>query len=228
MIDTNYGKFFYGALGGVIPTAASLAATYVNVPGTEMPTIGLLIGIGLYAFVGGGVALGSVTMAEVRQAVFAGIAAPGIIANALAGVSASKTQSAEIDTFPSVIVGTAHAQEPTPQPTLGVKNDVIIVTPTVTGQYPTGRIEVTAKMPNGEIKVIGEVTNFNGLTAFEIPDGVSQVFIAGAPVDVNEEVNRVELGVKSAPTLVSDFWWALGAKREYGIESINIAKKGAQ
>ena len=80
--------FAFGTLGGVLPSLAALAPTYVAAPTTPLPTIGLLFGLALWAIVGGVMALTN-TAAEARHAIFAGIAAPAILANVIAGATSS-------------------------------------------------------------------------------------------------------------------------------------------
>jgi hypothetical protein len=103
-----------GALGGVLPTLAKLASTYVTVPETPLPAIGMLLGLIIFAVIGAAIAFGT-GQAEVRQALIAGIAAPGIITNLVAGATADQKHTASagqphLTTLWSV--GVAHAQDP--------------------------------------------------------------------------------------------------------------------
>jgi hypothetical protein len=84
--ESKQTVFAFGALGGVLPTLTLLASTYVTIPETPLPAPGLLLGLALYAIVGGVVALTN-TSQEIRQAIFAGIAAPAILSSVLAGAS---------------------------------------------------------------------------------------------------------------------------------------------
>lgn len=222
MIDKNYGKFWYGALGGITPAIAGLATTYLAVPETAMPTIGILLGLAGAAFVGGIVAIGFVKDPEVRHAIFAGIAAPSIIANIISGATPpGNVQNSQADWFTS----SAYAQAVTEPVTPG--NGVVIVSPDVTGPYPSGEISVFAKMSDGAVQKIGNVTNFVSDTAFEVPKGAAQITIGSGSVNIDQAVSRVNLSIQSGPTIYNDFWWALGAKREYGIKSTAIGKKPA-
>ena len=215
MIHTNYGKFWYGALGGITPVIAGLGTTYLAVPGTAMPTIGILIGLGAAFFVGGMVAIAFVTAPEARHAVFAGIAAPSIIANMLSSATSSgNLQASQVNWFTSSAIAQT-VSEP-------VGNSVVIVSPDVTGPEPTGEIAIYVGN-----KKIGDVTNFAGDSAFEVPKGTSQVTIGKVNVDIDQTVNRVDLIIKSGPTIYNDIWWALGAKRKYGIKSLEVGKKPA-
>jgi hypothetical protein len=84
MTDSRSALFLFGAFGGIMPTLANLATTYVAIPATPMPAVGLLFGLALFAVIGGGVALTN-TSREIRQAIFAGIAAPAIMTSIIAG-----------------------------------------------------------------------------------------------------------------------------------------------
>ena len=54
-VQSKWSLFGFGALGGVMPTVASLASTFVAVPETPLPAFGMYLGLVLWAFIGGGV-----------------------------------------------------------------------------------------------------------------------------------------------------------------------------
>jgi hypothetical protein len=78
--------FYFGAFGGTLPTLANLAPMYIANGDTPLPTIGFLFGLAVWAIVGGGIALTN-SSPDVRQAIFAGIAAPAILTNIANGAT---------------------------------------------------------------------------------------------------------------------------------------------
>jgi hypothetical protein len=81
----------WGAIGGILPTLSKIAGTFGANFDAPVPNLyGVGIAVALYGFIGAVVARG-IGNAEVKQAIFAGIAAPAILVSVIAGVSDSKS-----------------------------------------------------------------------------------------------------------------------------------------
>ena len=81
----------WGAVGGALPTISKVAGTYgANFAAPAPEWRGVLIAIALYAGIGSVVAR-AMDNPEMKQALFAGIAAPAIVASILAGVTDSRS-----------------------------------------------------------------------------------------------------------------------------------------
>ena len=220
MIQTEYGKFLFGAFGGILPTLAGLASFYVKSPNPDLPTLGLLLGLVIYAVVGGGVAVGFVTSQEVKQAITTGIAAPALIASIVAG----HPDKAEKQAQEGWLINTAYAEEVS-APAAGSEKNIVLFDPIVIGQLPNGNVEVYAVTDGNAPTPVASITNFSGTTAIELPQGVSAIKVGDNEIPLNKEITRIDLSVQSMPTIKNDLWWALGAKREYGIQSVDIKEQ---
>ncbi|WP_296746674.1 hypothetical protein [Mesorhizobium sp.] len=214
--DTKSVAFLWGAFGGALPTIAKLASTYVAVPTTPLPAIGLLLGVVLWAVVGGGVALTN-TNYETRQAIFAGIAAPAIIASLISG--ATNPPGAKV----SLLDISAYAQQPTGTTDDGAQ--AIVISPQVQGGLPrTTSIPVTAEVKNGDqSKVIdlGDIKDLSTPTKFTLPANTMQVFISGQAVKPGSTQTNIDLSVRTAPS--NDLLWALGGPRKFEIQSLQVS-----
>jgi len=217
-----YALFGFGMLGGILPTSAKLATTLVSVPGTPVPEIGFLVGLGIWAIIGGAVALTN-TSKEVRQAIFAGIAAPAVLAGVVSGATGPAVGSA---TTAGLFGMSAVAQEDAPKVRNAAEDWTVIISPTVNGGIPTGKsLPVTAEVENdGKMKImdVGTVANWRGPTALQIPPGTSQVFIGAKPVATTGPITNVDMSVETAPSIGGDLLWALGAQRNFNIQSVDV------
>ena len=226
---TKLAAFSFGAFGGVLPTLAHLASTYVSAPGTPMPELGMLLGLLLWALVGGGVALTN-TVYEAKQAIFAGIAAPAILASVVAGVAEQKPRPQQATVFGIA----AHAQEGAEMTPPDVKASgwAVILSPDVSGGMPRRvQIPVAAQVQgqNGiETVEIGKITDLTGNTAFSVPEGTEVIYVGGKPVDATGTLTNVGVSVRTSPTSGGDFLWALGAQRSYAIRDFSIHADGAE
>jgi hypothetical protein len=311
------GMFCAGACGGMLPTLANQASIYVNHPDTPLPTVGLFLGIGLWAIVGGVVAFLN-DKPEIRQAIFAGIAAPAILTNVVSGATenqAMRRKTAEI--FPHVtalvvaVVGTTiipgpaysqtandpaasssappaashqnggmnssntslrptqspsdlseHPPGPSDKPTSSVATDdmkslgqmgiqwyqdgsvlskfppqfnmktdaVVFIKPEVKGGVPLDfSLPVTAEVKRGDNTVqtieLGTITGLDHAYAFVLPPGSEGVSVAGTKVPVQGQNTVIGLRIKTKPSALNDFVWALGAPRNYSIDQINILRQ---
>jgi hypothetical protein len=217
--DSRSALFLFGAFGGIMPTLANLATTYVAIPDTPMPAWGLLFGVVLFALIGGGVALTN-TSREVRQAIFAGIAAPAIMTSIIAGsTDGGGKRRAEFIT-------SAHAQT---QPKVDSSSSLkmIYFSPSVTGGVNLARdIPVTAEVQRAgklESITLGEIRTLEASSAISVPAGIDQVFIMGNPVKVSGPVTQSWLNVTTRPTVLGDFWWSLGGQRKFAVQDLTVS-----
>lgn len=216
--DTKIVAFLWGAFGGALPTIAKLASTYVSAPATPLPAVGLLLGVALWAIVGGGVALTN-TSYETRQSIFAGIAAPAIIASLISG--ATNTPGAKV----SLLDISAYAQQETGN--AAIDSRTIVISPQVYGGLPgSTSIPVTAEVKTGDqssIINLGEIKDLSSSTTFTLPANTSQVYISGQPVKPSNMQTNIELSVKTTPSNGGDLLWALGGPRKFDIQSLQVA-----
>ncbi|MGH0256292.1 hypothetical protein NKY39_12095 [Sinorhizobium meliloti] len=222
--SAKWAAFFWGAFGGMLPTVAKLASTFVSTPGTPLPEVGLLLGVALWAIVGGGVALSN-TSYETRQAIFAGIAAPAILANLVSGVTGQAAQDERATLFGI----SAYAQ---PTDLDGGGGGAIIVSPIVKGGLPrSASLPVTAEVKSGDQTTtvkLGEIKDFSSPTAFSLPPGASQVFVSDVPVATTGTVTNVDVSVTTAPSIGGDLLWALGAPRNFQIKQVDVSPSAPQ
>lgn len=224
MDKMKMAAFLWGGFGGVLPTVSKMASTYVAAPGTPLPEIGLLLGVVLWAIVGGGVALSN-TNYETRQAIFAGIAAPAVLANLISGVTSQATPHES-----AMLFGIAAYAQPSDVQDAG--GGAVIFSPSVNGGLPrSDALPVTAEVKTGdETKIVplGEITDFSSPTAFAVPAGTSQVFVSDMPVATTGTVTNVDVSVTTAPSSGGDLLWALGAPRNFQIKQVDIAPAASQ
>jgi hypothetical protein len=224
LVSTKRALFAFGALGGVTPTVVNLASTYVSAPATPWPALGLVFGVLLWAFVGGVVALTNASL-EVRQAIFAGIAAPAIILNIVAGATdPNNVHRRNVELFGSV----AYAQDKSTLDNLPKTTDrAVIISPAVTGGVPTVvSLPVSAEVQKeGKVVVVpmGVVRDLNTASGFSVPEGALKIYLSGKPIEIIGTVTNVDLSVKTKPSWGGDFLWALGAQRNYSIQEIIVS-----
>lgn len=224
--DNRATVFAFGGFGGVLPTLANLASTYVSVPATPMPEYGLYLGLLLWALVGGGVALTN-TSFEARQAIFAGVAAPAILLNIVAGVTNQPRSENIAEVFGlSAYAETLQGQAASPQDT--PTSWAVIVSPNVSGGIPKNvSLPVTAEvLKNGKVEKvdIGEIRDLRSPTAFTLPPGSTQIFVSGKPIETTGSITAIDLAIKTSPSVGGDLLWALGAPRRFTITNLDLTK----
>jgi hypothetical protein len=225
-----------GAVGGMSPTVAKLAATYAAAPETPPPGFGLLIGLLLFAFLGGivGLAFGQL---QFRQAFIAGIAAPGIITNVLAGTSLQQT-APPVRTPVAVVSEPTDPPAPAPltrgiataqaQPATAAAQSITIV-PRVTGGLPQ-KIEipvtaVVAQPGGGDREVrIATITSLSTPTVVSVPPNTRELSIQGKRLDMTAvgAKRTIALTVVTRAGVASDLQWALGGQRSYSIQELSV------
>jgi hypothetical protein len=219
MTDSRTALFAFGAFGGIMPTLANLATTYVAIPDTPMPAWGLLFGLALFALIGGGVALTN-TSREIRQAIFAGIAAPAIMTSVIAGSTEGGGGKRKAE-----FISSAHAQtQPQTHSSSGVR--MIYFSPSVSGGVNlAGEIPVTAQVQRAgklENVTLGEIRTLEASSAISVPAGIDQVYVMGKPVKISGPVTQSWLNVTTRPTVLGDFWWSLGGPRKFTVQDLTV------
>jgi hypothetical protein len=218
------GMFAYGMLGGMMPPLSKLGATFVANPETPLPALGFLLGLAIFAFLGGMVALMN-TAPEHRQAIFAGIAAPAIIAGVLAGKSEADNAVRGNTAFLSFIQS-AYAQSGATTAT-GAVSRVVVIKPEVSGGMPSSvSIPITARVSKGsatETVPVGSITSVDGPTAIAVPPGTGEILVSGKAVAVpSTGPTQIDLSVTTRPTFGGDLLWALGAARTYKVDGVTV------
>ncbi|MDE4134490.1 hypothetical protein PXK00_15325 [Phaeobacter sp. QD34_3] len=227
--------FTYGAVGGCCPTVAKLAATYTTHPETSPPAVGLYFGLALFAILGGIIARGFSTP-EVKAALVAGIAAPAIVTNALTGATDPDSHSSSLvtasiesqDIRGSSWIAAAHAQTPAPSPmdpttVLGAETTVE-VTPVVRGGQPNQSGLPFSWHTENDQEIHGQIS-LQAPQQLAIPPGANSLSILGAEMTIEQlqqQQNRLDIEITTSPTLGGDLLWALGGKRSYQIEQVDI------
>lgn len=219
-------------LGGMLPTLAKLAGTYVTEPWTPMPEPGLYFGLALFFVVGMIVYRGLREGRTTREAIIVGIAAPALITNILFGASEAQT-SKNIQTVGfNMLVATAYAEEhqtemtpdtriPTGKRTVNIK---ILATPKMMTGVTSSDIHVSAvqKDPTtGDVKwfSMGRVP-VGGWGKYSIPEDVESLRFTTKGTDSEIVLPKgtpmaiIVVGVKAEITWWNDFLWAMGYKRK--------------
>jgi hypothetical protein len=270
--------FYFGAFGGTLPTLANLAPMYIANWDTPLPTIGFLFGLAVWAIVGGGIALTN-SSPDVRQAIFAGIAAPAILTNIANGATEGAMRRKTTELIPHFTVAlsllgsgalpTASAQpspdsakaEATPPVSSGRPTTyggspmtygsgdwllfqwsvdhppdtrspaVAVVQAHFTGAgAPTSvSIPIDAHVKfgdSGKTVKLGAITSTRGESTFSLPAGTDQIIVDGKPVTVSERVMRIDVNVRTRPSVSGDFLWVLGLPRNYAIDELWLAWGG--
>lgn len=235
--------FLYGAFGGILPTLANLAPMYITDWHSPLPTIGFFFGLAIFALIGGGVALTN-SLPDFRQAIFAGLAAPAIITNLAAGASEANMRRKTTELFPhqvtvalglvgsSLFMTPASAQTPLVlrgAAAAGASGAVAVFHPSVVGPGApnTFGVKVTAQVSkDGKVTEVpmGEITNLQSDSAFLLPPGTNAIIVDGKTFPVENPVTEVAIDVKTRASKTKDFFWALGAPRDFKIQDVRVSK----
>jgi hypothetical protein len=217
--------FAWGAIGGALPTLGKIAGTYGANFDAPMPHIsGVLAALALYGIIGSVVAR-AVGNPDLKQALFAGIAAPAIVVSVIAGVGDSKSQQTKSQGAANRFFSSAFAQG-LPAPTSGVSRSISINVD-LSSSYPVvGTIQIFSKGAENSTPV-GAVT-LNGAplqTTVQVPrDTTTLVFKAesGANAQVNvTDQAAVSVNVVPKTSALQDFKWALGSQRALDIGALD-------
>jgi len=212
--------FGWGAIGGALPTLGKIAGTYgANFDAPPPRVLGVLIAIALYGMIGAIIAR-AIGNPDVKQALFAGIAAPAIVISVLTGASDSQSLHPGGQNGGASLFSPAFAQAPPGNPQ-GMRS--IVIRPQIVGSYPVGgAIEVSAKSGN-RVTEVGTVQLNPGSapTTLRIPAGpTTLVFTSAGAASTQVEVdNQPAVLVKITPmtSVTQDLKWALGSQRALAI-----------
>ncbi|SEV96084.1 hypothetical protein SAMN04488515_0415 [Cognatiyoonia koreensis] len=212
-----------GAFGGMCPSIAKLASVYSTNPDAPMPVFGAYLAMGLFAFLGGGIALGFGAR-EVKAAIIAGIAAPGIVTNIVSG--AAERQDEDIRTTALTLFATpAYAQVQEIKPILiEATGRVLTITPQITGgQIGASGLEITFENASG--MTFQGTTLYNAKAPFVqvvVPDDATVLVIGSKKFPLPADASDAQLMVETSPTLGGDLLWALGGDRRYAVGNITV------
>ncbi|MCJ8141624.1 hypothetical protein MKI84_01705 [Ancylobacter sp. A5.8] len=223
---------FFGAFGGVSPSVMKLASTLVTNPIAELPLLGFFVGLGLYAVLGGGLAL-ALGEQNLRGALFAGIAAPALISNAITGAQDARMQPQLVPAQPvSLLFSTAHAQEATPEirlpsPTPGDRPNVLAI---IKADPAAANIAVPVCFLTtvGATDCVDQqtVSTGNGATVVSVPTDALGVRVAGDTLPLTGQTTTIAISAERIATSQKDFWWALGGRRATALTDVraNLVK----
>ncbi|NLH80616.1 MAG: hypothetical protein GX458_07210 [Phyllobacteriaceae bacterium] len=236
-----------GAFGGAsVPFVKLLAAgVTVGAYGPSAPQIlDILPAAVLFGFLGAGVvaAVGAETL---FAALVLGASAPGFLNSAYNGVVTGRETTPLRQEAPAVVrgssiwglVATAHAEEEAPSaspstpvaPAGAAPPAVrILVTPEIVGGVPkqaTLPVEAERKTPGGTVEKIplGAVDAASGPVEITLPPGTNRLTVGGSSLELPSNVGgsgRVGVTVTTEPKPGSDFFWALGGRREFDVRSV--------
>lgn len=224
------------AIGGILPTACKLGATYVSHPETPLPSMGLFVGLLIFAVIGVVLCI-AFRQTELHRALIIGIAAPGLITNIVSGAAAAtlspdgegvKAQSAI--GLPIGFTENGIARPPTSSRGKGhfflaegprqvridslVTNDISI----------RGRIDVSVKVRGAlQPRPVGSLPA-RGAISVNLPRNAKRLIFTAAGKRTEVAIPRgafdVQLHVYAASSWKKDFRWALGGRRYGTINSI--------
>ncbi|MDQ0301293.1 hypothetical protein [Ancylobacter polymorphus] len=225
-----YPIIFFGAFGGVCPTLMKLASTLVANPAADLPLPGFYIAIGLYAILGGGIAL-ALGEQNLRGALFAGIAAPALISNAITGAQDARYQPVPARTsyFEQLISTAAHAQDSkdlqpnSPSKPMETDGNISIVLGNAAAtNIPVNICFLKADSSDGT-KCSDEIvvtTPAIGVKDIRVPVDTVGVIVAGVRLPITGPATTISISADRAPTPANDFLWALGGRRSTQITDL--------
>lgn len=217
-----------GALGGACPTIAKLASYYSTQPTAPIPELGALIGLGLFAVLGGiiATAFGS---KDVKAAIVAGIAAPGIVTNVVAGQQ--QTQFASVAEAPKIttaglgiegLLGISAAYAQTDPDTMRGGGMTLTVQPVISGGKFAGRLEVFAGTGDGPVDLpVGVLAPGGAAQQIVVPVGTTRLRVGDVEIPVNG-TRDVTVTITTEPSFGRDLLWALGGQRKYDVKDVEI------
>lgn len=214
----------FGAFGGCCPTIARLASFYSTNPGSDMPQLGVYLAMGLFAILGAFIAVGF-GADEVKAAIVAGIAAPGLVTNIVAGANSGGpgTPGADVVAL-SLFAAPAFAQQVETESALTNTTRTITLTPTFTGPAPTQNqveyrfvTDTGTFLPGGGVLVPEE----DGV-AVPVPEGATNLAIGATITPLPDDSTAAQITIQTAPSLGGDLVWALGGQRRYDVTGVDV------
>jgi hypothetical protein len=231
--DEARSILLWGAVGGSLPTLGKIAGTYGANFDAPLPNIlGVVIAVTLYSLIGSVVSR-AVGNPDVKQALFAGIAAPAIVVSVITGASDGRTHTANANPAAKrdgYFISSAYAQTP-PARQSGATRQILIETQSTAPV--TGNIDVYATVPaatgNGTVnKQVGTVSVNQSYQRqpVEVPENATSLTFSSGPAsaslpNTSDDNDRVQLKLTPQPSGGKDLFWALGGKRQFDIGGID-------
>ncbi len=216
----------FGAFGGCCPTLARLASYYSTNPAGGLPQAGVFIGIGLFAILGAFIAVGFGAK-ELKAAIVAGIAAPGLVTNIVngagAGTAAHVPQAMIVQ---PMFISAAHADNPPVVEVLPSFRGLRLLTLNTTWEGPQPKdaqvdyrfVDANGThLAGGGTLVLGEAA-----VVVPVPDGAVSIAIGPQQTPLPDQIDSAEVTITTGTSLGGDLLWALGADRAYDIKSVSV------
>ncbi|HTU68617.1 MAG TPA: hypothetical protein VMF52_21940 [Steroidobacteraceae bacterium] len=231
----SVGACVLGGLGGLMPTLVKIAPIYASNQAADPPALGLYIALGIFA-VFGVVAVAAFQETVFLKALALGIAAPGILTNAVAAkdeIAASRSltqhtsQTEDGDLLGRLFgVSSAYAQTVAPRPASASSR--ITVVPQLTGaprEYAVKPVTLAFVGVDGSVLGSSNV-DVRSTPTLEVPRGATSVraLSDGKATEIRLPAggySSAELGLAINVAPGSDFSWALGGTRKANVQSIN-------
>ena len=233
----------YGALGGCCPTIAKLGSYYSANTGAPLPEPSIIFALSIFAVLGAIVAI-AVDSTNVKAAIVAGIAAPGIVMSivsqqpdydpSMLSPTAVPTES-EDSSFELFGIKTSLAQDfvsepnislsPSTEHTISVRSDLVRSSGNIFWHaLPSKLVGVTAIVDRNDRKTrvpLGAFDLFRESLEYEVPKGTNSIEVAGREFDLD---GLTEVIVKFAATssLKSDFLWIFGMRRQFDAKVLQV------
>ena len=228
----------FGALGGSCPTIAKLGSHYSAQWDASPPGMGVLLALLSFAVLGSIIAIAA-DPRNLKAAIFAGIAAPGIVTSIMSeqnfgseGTSQqqeTKEQNGYLFLFGiRTAVADSHPTPPTTTSDEAAKVAQRIWVETATDPHLGPWYDANMQIPEIPIVahvekdgtfssiVIGKIPQLNAKEEFTIPSGSTKISVADQKFDLgNLESITVNSTAKPRGGLLDEFLWAIGQKRKY-------------
>ena len=228
-MDEVRSMLVWGAVGGMLPTLGKIAGTFgANFDAPSPQLRGVAIALALYGVIGAVVSR-AIGNPEVRQAMFAGIAAPAIVVSVLAGATDSSSirhvagSGGASNGFG--LISSALAQAP-PRPAEATTPYTLSLS--AAGVPVSGTIQVSAIAPGRAPVRLQTVDGIPGHrdVVLQIPNDATELLVDSAdgqsvrvPIAHGGQ-NRIAVTVVPKTGFGTDLLWALGGTRKFGVGEI--------
>ena len=231
----------FAGIGGILPTFANVAASYVAVPEQPLPHWHLLLGLSIFFFIGFILNFPLNRDSDIGKAIIIGISAPGIITNILSGATSGAMHNPPNHStvgswiWPSTFVAQAAAQSN--NTSAGNLPDALSDVHTVLFSneysgpfYPSDAILTIRYRACGIDKKLADVP-IGGSTVLDVPWSAGSLIVSSGSISAtlslkgNDDiwnVTSIHAQIIGQTSGQSDFFWALGAKRTGSISEINL------